>query len=64
MKAPTFFDLQQQVSQAEAALKAAKPGSETIPALREAVRGAREAARVFAYKAKPSLSRNGHALRP
>lgn len=38
--------------------------AEAITEARANVRQAKEALRVFSYKAKPCLTRSGHALRP
>jgi hypothetical protein len=46
----------------EFALKHCEPAD--VEANKEALRKAKEAVRVFSYRAKPCLSRNGKALRP
>lgn len=62
----TLSSLNANVSKAIAAIKTmpADATAETIAAAKEQLRKAREAVRIFSYKAKPCFTRSGKALRP
>lgn len=65
-KSPTLGDLNAKMAEAQKNLDEARKAKKTeeFPALKEALRMVKEEVRVFAYRAKPYLTANGHLLRP
>lgn len=63
-KLNSLQELRIAANMAEIAVKAMAAHDPNRPLALERVRKAKEALRVFIYKAKPSLSQNGKLLRP